>query len=296
MSRHRTPPSALVPIVAALLVAVAFLFAGLLAAESALAQSLAQNERCLKCHAAAETGTITVDGETQLLTVDVDAYSHSRHALIDCTGCHIGFEPGTHNEEQTEDWLFTARVTACATCHADVSADYARSIHGDTVMKREGDGAPTCATCHGAHGVEATQTEVFRQESHTRCRSCHGGRSETYRDTYHGKAFVLGDPGAATCIDCHGSHLVLPASNPESTVSEENIVATCQQCHPESNERFATYIVHDDPKNPDQSWLVFLAYVFYVLLMATVFTFGGVHTVMYFYRGRKEGMYRRSHV
>ena len=29
--------------------------------------------------------------------------------------------------------------------------------------------------------------------------------------------------------------------------------------------------------------------------MTVVFTFGGVHTVMYFYRGRKEGMYRRSH-
>jgi hypothetical protein len=284
-------------VVAAVFVALLALAAvvGGAAAGPAAAQSSQQNERCLACHADDGAGSITVDGAVRPLTVDREAYAASRHGVIDCTGCHIGFKPGEHSAAETEDWLYIARVAACATCHADVSAEYARSIHGDTVMRREGGKAPTCATCHGSHEIAATGTQTFHQKSLDICRACHGGRTETYLDTYHGKSFVLGRPDTATCVDCHGAHLVLPASNPASSVSDENIVATCQTCHPEANERFATYIVHDDPKDPDQSWLVFLTYAFYIILMTVVFTFGGVHTFMYFYRGRKEGMYRRSH-
>jgi hypothetical protein len=265
------------------------------AATSAAAQSQTQNDRCLACHSRSDAGTIAVDGVDRSLTVDPAAYAASRHGLIDCTGCHVGFKPGRHTAAETEDWLYVARVAACGTCHADVYDQYARSIHGESVMKRDGKVAPSCATCHGSHDIGSTSSAVFRQQSVDRCRACHGGRAETYLDTYHGKAFVLGSPDSATCVSCHGAHLVLPASNPESTVSDENIVATCQACHPDANERFATYIVHDDPKDPSGSWLVFLTYVFYIVLMTTVFTFGGIHTFMYFYRGRKEGMYRRSH-
>jgi hypothetical protein len=264
-------------------------------ASVASAKASLQNERCLVCHGETDAGTISVDGEARNLSVDEEAYSASRHGLIDCTGCHIGFKPGDHSEEETDDWLYIARVQACGTCHADIYGEYELSIHGDSVARREGSGAPTCATCHGSHEIGATTTTVFRQESLNRCRVCHGGRSDTYLDTYHGKAFVLGRPDAPVCSDCHGAHFILPQANPQSTVSDENVVATCATCHPGANESFSTYIVHIDPRDPSDSLLVFLTYAFYILLMTVVFTFGGVHTVMYFYRGRKEGRYKRSH-
>ena len=36
----------------------------------------------------------------------------------------------------------------------------------------------------------------------------------------------------AACHDCHGQHNVLPVADPKSTLSRDNIVNTCAQCHP----------------------------------------------------------------
>jgi len=36
---------------------------------------------------------------------------------------------------------------------------------------------------------------------------------------------------------------------------------------------------------------VFTVNSFYIILIAAVFTFGGVHSVLYFWRGRRQGLY-----
>lgn len=35
----------------------------------------------------------------------------------------------------------------------------------------------------------------------------------------------------AVCVDCHTSHMELPASDPQSSINPENIPATCSKCH-----------------------------------------------------------------
>ena len=76
----------------------------------------------------------------------------------------------------------------------------------------------------------------FKALADERCGKCHADRLENYRDTYHGKAMALGKPNiapeVAACYDCHGHHDILPPSDPNSHLSTNNIVATCQQCHP----------------------------------------------------------------
>ena len=52
-------------------------------------------------------------------------------------------------------------------------------------------------------------------------------------------------------------------------------------------------MVHVNAKDPRDSLIVFATYSFYAVLIGVMFTLGGVHSVMYFYRGRKQGMYRR---
>jgi hypothetical protein len=277
---------------AASVVALAFAFGG----APADAQLADQNGRCLECHQKSDLGTITVDGQERSLTVDPAVYGASRHGLVDCTGCHIGFKPGEHTDAQTDDWLFTARVSACGNCHGDVYAQYSTSTHGvETLAREEGAQTPTCSACHGSHAIVATDTESYRRASVDVCSGCHGGKSGTYLDTYHGKSFELGRTASATCVDCHTAHHVLPASEPLSSVSQQNVVATCQKCHPDANHNFASYLVHVNAKDPGDSPIVFMTYLFYLSLITVVFTFGGIHSVMYFYRGRKQGMYRRRY-
>ena len=58
----------------------------------------------------------------------------------------------------------------------------------------------------------------------------------------------LATPQVATCASCHGSHEILPASNPVSKVSAQNRLATCRTCHPKANVNFALY----DPRNANR--------------------------------------------
>jgi hypothetical protein len=261
--------------------------------QAASAQTNGGNDRCLSCHADM-AGTVDADGHRGSLRVSPHVYGSSVHSQLDCTSCHPRFRAGEHTPVQTENWYREATLTSCTNCHADVALMYDKSFHGDLVMSEEATNAPTCGDCHGSHAIAKTNTREFRVSSVGMCSRCHGGRSATYLDVYHGKAFLLGNDEAAVCTDCHGSHEILPASNPKSTVSAQNIVATCASCHPGANKQFATYLVHVDPSSPSSSFVVWLFYAAYFLLIAVIFTFGAVHSVMFVYRGRKEGMYRRG--
>jgi len=56
---------------------------------------------------------------------------------------------------------------------------------------------------------------------------------QSYRQTIHGEAFNLGDTDSAVCTDCHGTHGLFNALNPESSIFEKNIPDTCGNCHSE---------------------------------------------------------------
>ncbi len=76
------------------------------------------------------------------------------------------------------------------------------------------------------------------------CGECHTKGAETYADYYHGAAYKEGAPwDAPACWDCHGAHLVLPASDRNSPVHPDNLVKTCGQdgCHVDANEEFVKY-------------------------------------------------------
>jgi len=258
----------------------------------ALGQTNKANERCYACHAKGRPAQIVVNGAQRSLTVSPAVYDHSLHSLLDCTSCHVGFKPHDHGSAETQGWFEQATVTACSSCHAPQATGYEASVHGARMRRPGGLAvAPSCASCHGSHGIVSVDTGTFRRQVTRRCEGCHHSRSTTYLDTYHGKAFWLGRSGAATCYDCHGSHLVLPQSDPRSTVSSQRIVATCAKCHPGANASFASYRVHLSPTSPSSSWLVFTINSLYILLIGTVFIFGGVHSVLYFWRGRRQGLY-----
>ena len=264
------------------------------------------NEECFECHGQKPVdGYITVDGEQVPAYVDVNGekksiyvdraiQSNSRHGKLACVSCHIGFNPGMHPPEVTQGWLRTAKISACGDCHGDVTHMYQGSFHGNLVFTKDADKAPLCADCHDAHDIIPPGTEEFRAQQVALCTRCHQDAEETYLDSYHGKAYTLGSDETAVCTDCHGGHKILPASVPDSTVSKENVISTCDTCHPGANANFVDFRSHVNPQDPRSSWEIWFFWIAYVLLMAVVFTFAAVHTTLYIYRGAKEGLYSRK--
>ena len=290
-----------VPVMAALAVTAALGFAGPAVAatpapSATSALNAASNDACFNCHGQrGKTPTIVVNGRRVSTYVDRAVFERSMHGKLACTSCHLGFQPGVHGASQTAGWLITAKLTACGYCHSDQLGMYRGSFHGNLVFGEHDTKAPACADCHLPHNTLATNTAAFREGEVELCGRCHPDAVKTYLDGYHGKALYLGRLSAAVCTDCHGSHKILPQSNPASTISSQHIVATCSKCHPGANRNFASFLVHVDPRSPHSSIWVWGINLLYTILIAVVFTFGFVHSSLYIYRGIKDGLYSRHH-
>ncbi|HTX69513.1 MAG TPA: cytochrome c3 family protein [Thermoleophilia bacterium] len=263
------------------------------------------NEECFACHGVKPVdGSITVDGKEYPATIDVNGQqksiyvdrsiqSNSRHGELACISCHIGFNAGEHPASVTEGWLKTAKFTACGNCHSEEMKMYASSFHGDLVLNKDSDKAPLCGDCHDAHNIVPPESAAFRAQEMQLCGRCHADAKKTYLNSYHGKAYLLGSTRTAVCSQCHGGHKILPASDPDSMVSRQHVVATCGQCHPGANKNFADFRAHVNPSDPRSSWQIWIFWIAYVLLITVVFTFAAVHTSLYIYRGFKDGLYSR---
>ena len=53
----------------------------------------------------------------------------------------------------------------------------------------------------------------------------------SYQQSVHGKAVAAGSDKAAVCTDCHGSHEILNAADPKSSIYKFNVPSTCAKCH-----------------------------------------------------------------
>jgi formate dehydrogenase gamma subunit len=53
---------------------------------------------------------------------------------------------------------------------------------------------------------------------------------EAYEASVHARAIREGKK-AAVCNDCHGTHAILPPSDPRSPISKRNVGSTCGKCH-----------------------------------------------------------------
>ena len=253
-----------------------------------------QDDRCLECHAKPGLGTVDVNGEQKSLTIPKDHWYDSVHSRLDCTSCHAGFEAREHTPEETAGWYKQAKLTACSDCHASEFKMYDKSFHGNLVMNEGSKEAPACGDCHGSHGIMDPTTAEFRESIPEVCGRCHGEKSATYEDTYHGKSVHLGDTSRAVCTDCHGYHSILPKSDPNSSVSSKNVVATCGKCHDNASTKFSSFLVHVDRSTPKSSLWVWLMEINHAVLIGVLFTLGGLHCFLYFYRGLREGLYHRG--
>lgn len=203
-----------------------------------------------------------------------------------CNDCH-----GAHGIKRSVDRdspINHANVAqTCGKCHVGIEETYNKSIHGQLLAKGDQRG-PVCIDCHSAHEIVNPTGNNFKAISDVRCGKCHADRLEHYRETYHGKAMLLGKPNAApevaACYDCHGFHDVLPAANPASHLSQTNILATCQKCHPGATIGFTEYRPHANPLDKKNYPLLHLVFLAMTGLLIGTFSFFGVHTLAWLVR------------
>ncbi len=155
-------------------------------------------------------------------------------AQLECQGCHASGK--------------TLPYLAGAQFHTKPHTDYEIGFHA--VALRNGGKAATCIDCHTRNGDMSTilaanesNSTINRKNIAETCGRCHGDKAAmqgsgisdrlflSYRESVHAKAIARGNIGAAVCTDCHNSHDILRASNPQSTIAKVNVPATCGKCH-----------------------------------------------------------------
>ena len=200
-----------------------------------------------------------------------------------CNDCH-----GVHDIKSIKDTAaHTSRAAlskTCGACHVGVEKAYTASVHGQLPLTAGGKTA-VCTDCHTAHDIERPGSAHFKQTIDQKCGQCHEERLANYRETYHGKAMLLGKANTATdvaaCYDCHGHHDIQKHTDPDSQLSAGNIVQTCARCHEGVNASFARYQPHADHTDGENYPVLHWAYLAMTSLLVSVFAFFGVHTLLW---------------
>jgi len=201
----------------------------------------------------------------------------------DCHGTHLVLPHGDPGSQ-----VNTARVPeTCGRCHVEVYAKFRGSVHGQSLLAKGNLEAPSCADCHGEHGILPAKegaSEVSATNIPETCSGCHGSMAfntrfnipinpvKTFKHSFHGIANELGSLKVAQCASCHTAHDVLAPEDPASSVNLANIPATCGKsgCHEGANANYARGRFHIDPSSKDSGIIYWVALFFKVLTISTL--------------------------
>jgi hypothetical protein len=262
--------------------------------------TLVLNDVCKRCHLS----------QYELTQDSVHAHARSSgytDAAV-CTDCHSAHAVQEWVDDQTGETLPEARTAipqTCAKCHSAIYEEYVTSVHGSALTNENNPDVPTCVDCHGVHNIEDPTTAQFRLASPQICAKCHTDPARmakygistdvlnTYVADFHGTTVAIFEkqsPDAETnkpvCYDCHGVHNIARVDDPHKGLQvKENLLVTCQKCHPTADVNFPTaWLSHYIP-SPDKYPLVFYVNLFYKFLIPTVV--GGMALLVSMDAGRK---------
>ena len=210
-----------------------------------------------------------------------------------CNDCHSA---ATADGERTAHRILSAAdpestiyhfniPDTCGRCHKYVTKDYWDGIHGQLVKRGSVD-SPVCTHCHGEHGIISpddpkSPVSAIHLAEQT-CAPCHesavlnekyglaGGRLTSYIDSYHGLKSKAGDATVANCASCHGSHRILPSSDPSSSIHPSQLRATCGECHPSITAELAQTRIHETATGLYTGWPEFFRKLYIVLIVVTI--------------------------
>ncbi len=183
----------------------------------------------------------------------------------------------------------------CGKCHEVETTEYWNGIHGQ-LAKRGDTETPVCTHCHGEHGIVSPKdpaSPVNRtQLAEATCTPCHEsitlterygvstGRRPTFIDNYHGLKTQAGDLFVANCASCHGVHLILPSSDPNSSVNPANLRGTCGACHPGISDELAATPIHEVFIEQHEIKAVKIIRIIYILAIVVIIGLMALHWVI----------------
>ncbi|MFV1966019.1 MAG: cytochrome b/b6 domain-containing protein [Pirellulaceae bacterium] len=237
--------------------------------------------KCGACHGVKTHGMLPVDDSRSPVFLDHQVtvcgachaeeqatYDASRHGrglrqsglLVTavCADCHDGH--GIFRAADRRSTLHSTNVAhTCGKCHGFIEERLQDSVHGRGTgaggrAERSSPGGrgnrrPSCTDCHQRHDSLHPESKAFRLELPNRCANCHADVAGRYSLSLHGELTELGFGPAAKCSDCHGAHDILPVKDPNSHLSDQNRLATCQKCHVYAVRNFCDFDPHANHKD-----------------------------------------------
>ncbi len=195
----------------------------------------------------------------------------------------------------------------CGQCHPQEEQDYYQSVHWQSV-KRGHYESPVCTDCHGEHNIhlaEGPKSVTSPQLQATKlCANCHSNpvlmerfgldahRLDSYMKSYHGLAVLKGSPDAATCTSCHEVHDIRSKSDTLSAVNPKNRLHTCQKCHTNADQEFASIDVHPvnlKQRNPIAYYLK-IFYVWMIILVIGGMILHNLIIIIYHIREKRKAL------
>jgi len=202
-----------------------------------------------------------------------------------CTDCH-----GAHNVDSVTPPRSNIPQT-CERCHSQIYEEYKDSVHGSALIGEGNPDVPDCTTCHGHHDIKGpTSSDSFKLYSPQICKECHANEAlmkkygisidvfDTYVSDFHGTTVMVFEkisPDQETnkpvCVDCHGVHNMKKVTDPESQVMKDNLLNTCQKCHPNAQKNFPdAWIGHYVPSISKYPLLYFVNLFYKIIIPVTV--------------------------
>jgi thiosulfate reductase cytochrome b subunit len=272
---------------------------------------------CIQCHTelwetAQKENLSQEKARLGIVVKNIEAYKNSFHAKPSsedksrpnaiCDDCHNTHEFNIPPRGTTRraEWHLTVPSVCGDKCHTGELEEYSGSVHGKEVLGKHNLKAAVCADCHTAHDIGNTSTDAAKLAITANCGNCHKDNNKSFKATYHGQVSTLGYAYAAKCYDCHGSHGILRVNDPNSMVSKNNRLKTCQQCHngkkdvPLATAGFTSFSPHGTSNNFERYPEIWLISKFMIALLLGVFTFFWAHSILWWYREYKDGEEEKS--
>lgn len=194
---------------------------------------------CSSCHAQAAY----MQAYNPSLPVDqLQKYRTSIHGIrnakgdehvAECASCHGSHNILRHTDAKSRVYPLNIPGT-CADCHSDEVRmkrygiptnqyeQFAGSVHGVALLKKQDLGAPACNDCHGNHGATPPGVESVSKV----CGTCHALNADLFASSPHKRAFD--DLQLPECATCHNNHDIAPPTNVMVGTGDG---ATCTNCH-----------------------------------------------------------------
>ncbi len=163
-----------------------------------------------------------------------------------CWNCH-----GSHsilNIDDPNSMVYPVNLAAtCGECHDNPEFEekfvlthkqpgkmYSLSVHG-ILLKKEGNGAPNCSSCHGVHDIKSkvqSGSKISSFNIPNTCGKCHKDVTEEYKESIHWIYAKKGAKFSPVCNDCHSEHSIHAVNVANKALEIKKLQEkTCMICH-----------------------------------------------------------------